>query len=189
MENLNAEQVKKALDCCTSYCDKDNCPYKTHDFPIACMTMRMVDALALINSQEQRIKELAEEINGWQELVRVAVGTQNSMGERIEKLTEENERLKGEQDVRGTLNKYLMFKNEDLQKANKDLGEYCIELQDELNTCIDIKADTIKKTLDAIRSRATRNAYSCMISGDIRETYTISGKALEEIEKELLEDV
>lgn len=49
-------------------------------------------------------------------------------------------------------------------------------------------ADTAKKTLDAVRSRATRNAYSCMISGNIRETYTISGKALEEIEKELLEE-
>ena len=61
MENLNAEQIKKALECCTSYCDKDNCPYKTHDIPIACMTMRMVDALALITSQEQKIKELTEE--------------------------------------------------------------------------------------------------------------------------------
>lgn len=51
-----------------------------------------------------------------------------------------------------------------------------------------VLADTAKKTLDAVRSRATRNAYSCMISGGIRETYTISGKALEEIEKELLEE-
>lgn len=52
-----------------------------------------------------------------------------------------------------------------------------------------IKADTVKKTLDVVRSRGTRNAYSCIISGEIRETYIISGKALEEIEEELLNEV
>lgn len=52
-----------------------------------------------------------------------------------------------------------------------------------------IKADTIKKTLDAVKSRAVRNHYSCIISGELHETYIISGKALIEIEKELLEGV
>lgn len=47
-----------------------------------------------------------------------------------------------------------------------------------------IKADTALKVIDAVKSRGTRNAYSCMISGELHETYTISGKALDEIVKD-----
>ena len=83
------------------------------------------------------------------------------------KLTEENERLKDRVLVENNLRHQVE------EMLANGMGV--------------VKADTAKKTLDAVRSRATRNAYSCMISGDIRETYTISGKALEEIEKELLE--
>lgn len=50
------------------------------------------------------------------------------------------------------------------------------------------KCEIVKKTIDAIKSRSDRHTYSCMISGNMRETYTISGKALEEIEKEMLEE-
>ena len=50
------------------------------------------------------------------------------------------------------------------------------------------KADTVKKTIDAIKSKGVRNAYSCMISGNMRETYTIKASDLDDIEKEMLED-
>lgn len=50
----------------------------------------------------------------------------------------------------------------------------------------DVQATTIKKTIDAIKSKGVRNAYSCMISGTLRETYTIKGSDLDEIEKEML---
>ena len=67
MENLNAEQVKKALECCTSgnsvSACMSGCPlYEKED--CECInddTALLKYALALINSQEQRIKELAEE--------------------------------------------------------------------------------------------------------------------------------
>lgn len=57
MENLNAEQVKKALgDCLAGDCEP--CAYrKIFD----CRDSMCFDALALINSQEQRIGELTEE--------------------------------------------------------------------------------------------------------------------------------
>ena len=68
MENLNAEQVKKALECCHSCNEADckNCGYRqkaegVEDLYISCTNVLIADALALINSQEQRIKELAEE--------------------------------------------------------------------------------------------------------------------------------
>ena len=62
MENLNAETVKKALECCNSeghICGK--CPYESVRIGISCRDKLIRDALALITSQEQRIKELTEE--------------------------------------------------------------------------------------------------------------------------------
>lgn len=62
MENLNAKQIKKALECCR-HSDSDeeycaDCPYRTVKY---CAAKISENALALINSQEQRIKELTEE--------------------------------------------------------------------------------------------------------------------------------
>lgn len=62
MENLNAETIKKALECCHSHSHKHcpECPYN-EDTEKTCFMRLMEDALALITSQEQRIKELTEE--------------------------------------------------------------------------------------------------------------------------------
>ena len=62
---LNAEQIKKALECCltTSEGDCSDCGYRgrTRSCFLTCTNCLIADALALINSQEQRIKELTEE--------------------------------------------------------------------------------------------------------------------------------
>lgn len=57
VERMNKEQVKKALDCCTSRENKcSKCPYQR---PFGCMKMGMIqDALRLINEQEADIKRL-----------------------------------------------------------------------------------------------------------------------------------
>jgi hypothetical protein len=72
MENLNAEQVKKALECCAADdgCVGEECPYYVNcQF---CITRISKDVLALINSQEQRIKELVEDLHATRtELTRV----------------------------------------------------------------------------------------------------------------------
>lgn len=54
---MTKEQVKKALDCCTSRENKcSKCPYQR---PFGCMKMGMIqDALRLINEQEADIKRL-----------------------------------------------------------------------------------------------------------------------------------
>ena len=59
MEN---NDIKKALECCTSGRPCRECAYKgksTDTF--GCRKKCLIDALALITSQEQRIKELTEE--------------------------------------------------------------------------------------------------------------------------------
>jgi uncharacterized small protein (DUF1192 family) len=62
---LNAEQVKKALECCHSHSHKNcpNCPYDKQNGGEgkACFMLLMEHSLALIKSQERRIGELTEE--------------------------------------------------------------------------------------------------------------------------------
>lgn len=59
---LNAEQIKKALECCTSGRHCRECEYKDKSKDtFGCRKKCLIDALALITSQEQRIEELTEE--------------------------------------------------------------------------------------------------------------------------------
>lgn len=90
---LNAEQIKKALECCLSGDDCTICPLCDEQ---SCPCVLNENALALINSQEQRIKELAEEAVSWKS---IAEGYQKQFEDCAEdraKLTEDNERLKAE---------------------------------------------------------------------------------------------
>ena len=58
MGNLNAEQIKGDLECC-AYGDCKDCTEYSND---SCGTKVLGGALELINSQEQRIKELEAEL-------------------------------------------------------------------------------------------------------------------------------
>lgn len=96
MENLNAEQIKKALErnIRVSMALDYDCPRITYS--------KLKDALALITSQEQRIKELGEELDDAKRdtipKLRLSLERANAMGveadKTIQKLTEENERLR-----------------------------------------------------------------------------------------------
>jgi hypothetical protein len=84
MENLNAETIKKALECCSDYTNSCRiCPY----FSKSCTYRLSKDALALINSQEQRIKELEAETKRLESL---CVSKDIIIGD----LSKENERLR-----------------------------------------------------------------------------------------------
>ena len=63
MENLNAEQISRAFNACIAgECIRGRCPLYNCEEPVQeCISRLAKNALALINSQEQRIKELAEE--------------------------------------------------------------------------------------------------------------------------------
>jgi hypothetical protein len=107
MENLNAEKVKKALECYSekpliSECEK-GCVYyeKYNGFSTCCLPIEEViikNALALINSQEQRIKELTVENEAWQkQLISQEEKSSKAYYDiacEVENLRAENERLK-----------------------------------------------------------------------------------------------
>lgn len=65
MQNLNAEQIKKALEWCSELRLCVDCPMRAEGYfshsGNACRQALMKNALALIKSQEQRIKELTDE--------------------------------------------------------------------------------------------------------------------------------
>jgi chromosome segregation ATPase len=77
MENLNAEKIIKALECCGNGCvtDCEECPRYDIDADTArdCMEGLMRDALSLINSQEQRIEAYRQALGE----VRVALAEAN----------------------------------------------------------------------------------------------------------------
>lgn len=138
---LNREQIIKALECCTRSGCSD---YQTKDCPLKpyedCSTRLAVNALALITSQEQRIKELTEERDTFREYAyKMQMYVENikhneDMGYepsaaryasememwRVvalekKKLSEENERLRAEVSVK----KKLLDKNVDIEDKVK----------------------------------------------------------------------
>lgn len=95
MENLNAEQVKKCLEVCSKQykddaCDKcPDCIY--HNLGSNCVLQAVTDAYALITSQEQRIKELTEELEKERTWADSLI---DNLRDDIREFTEENEKLK-----------------------------------------------------------------------------------------------
>lgn len=75
---LNAEQIKKALEYCNNNVFCDECPIGVSKCHI------LEDALALISSQEQMIKELTEDLHA----------TRTELTQKCASLNEENERLR-----------------------------------------------------------------------------------------------
>ena len=101
MENLNAEQVKKALEWAIEKEFCENCLCTAYGKSIVEFHKEI---LALINSQEQRIKELDEEKNkafekGAENLTRLEEAYLKLECENL-KLSEENERLRAENEIK-----------------------------------------------------------------------------------------
>lgn len=93
MENLNAEQIVKALKYCTDGGRCLDCRYdKGNSFTKeGCMASHMRDALALINSQEQDKEKLGLLIDEIEKEKR-------KLFEENKRLAEENERLRADKD-------------------------------------------------------------------------------------------
>lgn len=106
MENLNAERIKSDLKHCSFGKDKptcEGCNYKPWIKP-RCFGLLCSNALALVTSQEQRIKELAEENAevkaNWQKLKESQESACEECRAEFKRLTEENERLRAELEQR-----------------------------------------------------------------------------------------
>ena len=167
---LNAEQIKKVLEHCANWTFEtgcEGCPYDGN-----CIDEDLIkDALALINSLEQRIEAITVELDAMR-------GAANSYKMHNEKLTEENERLRAERDILDVLVKDLRGRNNGLQRANESLAKDCDILEDELNECVQIKADTVRKMHSEIKERC--------LKGGIYPAFVAS--TIDQIVKEMLED-
>ena len=124
MENLNAEQVKKALECC-ALGDCTPCPY--HQLYVGCRDRMAEDSLALINSQEQKIFELKNRLkeceNGYEGTLYLDRCKLHDAEEKIKELTEENERLRADTLLKYGEKVYQLiwgFVGEKLSEQDKD---------------------------------------------------------------------
>ncbi len=92
MENLNAEQIKKALEHCINRKDCSDCVIKSKELRSGCIGRPRAffkNALALINSQEQKIKELPEENERLRDIEKTAEFYQREASRLAEKLSGE----------------------------------------------------------------------------------------------------
>ena len=99
MENLNAEEVKRALNCCDgTLAGCEECPNYNNRYRCTIEA----EALTLITSQEQKIFELENRLkeceNGYDGTLFLDRCKLHDAEEKVRELTEENERLstKGE---------------------------------------------------------------------------------------------
>lgn len=95
MENLNAEKVKEVLKRCASGgrckgCVRENITTYTIE---GCMGMLLGEAIALIESQEQRIGAQDMTISELRQRAEKAEHDADRYAQKIKELTEENERL------------------------------------------------------------------------------------------------
>ena len=158
MSELNAEQIKKALELCSNNdeCVGEACPY----YKTGCEKNMPKDALALV-------KELTEKLEAYrQELGEVRVALAEANNDKKE-LTEENERLRAE-------NKELTYENGELkiQFQEADLTDEEIDLLDEYSKSLQegirqAKADTVRKMLSMLCEGRVSNDNVVIVANQI----------------------
>ena len=182
MENLNAEQIrykmsekqiKTALECLSkpnsSPADREKCYFMWKEPScFSCYHEVAQNALALINLQEQRIKELGEELakcytdkaklteeNAYIKHIELEAmrGAANSYKMHYERLTEENEWLKKSVETSGWANpdveKYKkVIVADTLRKMQERLKTFFAN--DEMLECVEVDASYISECIDQI---------------------------------------
>ena len=177
MENLNAEQVKKALECCVVNSNCNGCPlwegYVTHK---NCLQTVCINALALIKSQEQRIKELAEENEAWQKHL---ISAEEKAGKAYYELACEVEDLRVENENLHASCTELTQSCTKLTEENERLRSDCAKganaLIEEIQKNRTIEADTVRKMQERFKER---------IKGIYLDEYE-AGIIIDELAKEL----
>lgn len=177
---LNAETVKKGLECCTrgrkSKEDRPclDCPYNecnivggTSERQVkgTCQGWLMKDALALVTSQEQRIGAQDMTISELRKLLEKANHDADRYAVKIKELTEENERLR-ENNI---------FLNATIGKNAQQALEVTLE---EIEKA---KADTVRKMQERLKMY-----FGTYVLG-YKIPLTEALKAVNQIAKEMLE--
>ncbi len=202
MENLNAEQIKCGLEHCTATGYKcEECPYFYKSEGIkSSMEILMIDALALINSQEQKIFELENRLkeceNGYEGTLHLERCKLHDAEEKVKELTAENEKLTINMNAYGLTAKRLGEDNERLRgillqftdivhkwgnKHGYDTSE--ISLAPILNEESEIKKKIRKETIKEFQSRLNeQRGYD-----DDWNYNSWWGETINQIAKEMLE--
>ena len=167
-ENLNAEFIIKSLE----YFIEDECASRTV----------VHDALDLITSQEQRIKELAEEVESLgaekEHLDLVVEGKlkrTTALEKQVLKLTEENERL------HATCTEFER-KCASLNDENERLRASSIDYRNIPYIIAEAKADTVRKMKERLRKEAY--PFPCAIGVE----YAVPICKIDQIAKEMLKE-
>ena len=154
MENLNAEQIKGDLECC-AYGDCKDCTEYSND---SCGTKVLGGALELIKSQEQRIKELAEE-NEKLKKAKYIFSTVDYCADDLAKALEENKKLTEENE---RLSLAVEMDGFSIRNRLESIERYC-------NEKIKIaQADTVRKMHSEIKERCIKGGiYPAFVASTI----------------------
>lgn len=144
MENLNSENAKKWLEICAE------------DTPYPDQSQALLDTLALITSQEQRIKELTEEVASWKEITETYQKQFEDCAEDRAKLTEENkawqEQLISQKEKADKAYYELACEVEDLRAENEKLHATCTELTQECASLTE-ENERLRKNLETFKGK------------------------------------
>ena len=191
MENLNAENVKYGLECIGSeeYILCADCVYRKYD-GLECHRIVAREALALINSYEQKIKELTQANEQLSESYDHLEKTKDELLSERARLTEENENLSKKCDLRErdhnvTLD--LLYKaeaeNERLKESNAGFAlAHLLDVAPNADCWDEVikqaKADTVRKMQERLSEQFhDRVAYTRSYVHD----------TIDQIAKEMLE--
>ncbi len=174
---MEREKIEKALELHSEMkpC-VDKCPYGGHNY---CGCDMAKDALSLIKSQEQKIFELENRLkeceNGYEGTLFLDRCKLHDAEEKVKKLTEENERLREE-------NNRLVVS----EVSEVTIGlERIIRVRNEHPVVMAIRADTVRKMQSLIERRS--NMCGKMSNGIVtNRVYHLTEGDLDQIVKEIL---
>ena len=201
MENLNAEQIKKALECCAYGLCRD-CALYSDD---GCGNKVIIGAIELINSQEQKIFELENRLkeceNGYEGTLHLESCKLHDAEEKVKELTQAHEMLSESYDhlektkdellsersrlteenerLRGILLQFTDIVHKWGNKNGYDTSEISLVpiLNEETAIKSQIRADTVRQMQSEIKERC--------IKGGIYPAFVAS--TIDQIAKEMLE--
>lgn len=181
MENLNAEQIKKALECCVKAethldCRKLKCPALINDECIYigetdedCDRQQLADALALITSQEQEKEKLGL-------LIDEIETEKRKLFEENKRLTEEKERLLTAlanydrlTDVRIAEEYYTAEAYEELREENENLRTESDRLKARTLEALTEFAESVKRYYSALPGATVGAAVRFYVDEKLKE--------------------
>lgn len=190
---LNREQSIKALECISRTEDVlcEGCDYRKYD-GLACHRIGAKNALALINSQEQKIFELENRLkeceNGYEGTLFLDRCKLHDDEEKIKELSEENEawqkQLIATEEKSGKAYYDLACEVEDLRAENERLNASCTELAQcctKLETLYKIEC----KRVDTAKADTVRKMHSMLCEGRVSNDNVVI--VANQIKKEMLE--